>query len=61
MVSRDPTESHRASTPLELFFDLTFVVAVAQAGSALQAGQTEGQGPFSSVIPWYFSPSGGRG
>ena len=25
------TEEHRAATPLELFFDLTFVVAVAQA------------------------------
>lgn len=43
MVSRDPTESHRASTPLELFFDLTFVVAVAQAGSAFQAGLADGR------------------
>jgi low temperature requirement protein LtrA len=43
MVSRDPAETHRASTPLELFFDLTFVVAVAQAGSAFQAGLTNGR------------------
>jgi low temperature requirement protein LtrA len=29
MSGRDPGEAHRASTPLELLFDLTFVVAVA--------------------------------
>lgn len=29
MSGRDPDEEHRASTPLELFFDLCFVVAVA--------------------------------
>ena len=38
MSSRDPTQGHRGSSPLELFFDLTFVVAVAQAGSAFQRG-----------------------
>jgi len=35
MVPRDVDEEHRASTPLELLFDLCFVVAVAQAGSRL--------------------------
>jgi len=35
MTGRDPTEAHRASTPLELLFDLCFVVAVAQAAGAL--------------------------
>ncbi|MBC3842034.1 low temperature requirement protein A [Streptacidiphilus sp. 4-A2] len=35
MLPRSRTEAHRASTPLELFFDLCFVVAVAQAGSQL--------------------------
>ncbi|GAA1196297.1 low temperature requirement protein LtrA [Kitasatospora gansuensis] len=35
MVPRSKAESHRAATPLELFFDLCFVVAVAQAGSQL--------------------------
>ena len=35
MTGRDPTEAHRASTPLELLFDLCFVVAVAQAADAL--------------------------
>jgi len=43
MVSRDPDEDHRASTPLELFFDLTFVVAVAQASSGLEQGLTGGR------------------
>ena len=35
MSGRDPDESHRASTPLELFFDLCFVVAVAAAAATL--------------------------
>lgn len=35
MCGRDPGEKHRASTPLELLFDLTFVVAVSQAASGL--------------------------
>src|SRR3990170_2186619 len=35
MSGRDPAEEHRAATPLELFFDLCFVVAVAQASVAL--------------------------
>ena len=35
MSGRDPEESHRASTPLELFFDLCFVVAVAAAAATL--------------------------
>jgi low temperature requirement protein LtrA len=43
MSSRDPDERHRASSPLELFFDLTFVVAVAEAGSGLQRGLTGGR------------------
>jgi low temperature requirement protein LtrA len=35
MQGRDPAEAHRASTPLELLFDLCFVVAVAQVAAAL--------------------------
>ncbi|WP_093714158.1 low temperature requirement protein A [Actinacidiphila alni] len=35
MTARSREEEHRASTPLELFFDLCFVVAVAQAGVRL--------------------------
>ncbi|KRC58786.1 hypothetical protein ASE14_17795 [Agromyces sp. Root81] len=33
MVGRDPDEAHRTATPLELLFDLTFVVAFSQAGT----------------------------
>jgi low temperature requirement protein LtrA len=35
MRRRDPDEQHRASTPLELLFDLTFVVAVAYVAAEL--------------------------
>lgn len=35
MSGRDPDEAHRTSTPLELFFDLCFVVAVAVASTEL--------------------------
>ena len=38
MVGRDVTDEHRVATPLELFFDLTFVVAVAQASKGLHDG-----------------------
>lgn len=39
---RDPGESHRTATPLELLFDLTFVVAFGQAGSELAHYLAEG-------------------
>jgi low temperature requirement protein LtrA len=42
MTGRDRDEEHRASTPLELLFDLCFVVAVAGAASSLHHGLTEG-------------------
>ncbi|WP_405775839.1 low temperature requirement protein A [Streptomyces sp. NBC_00859] len=42
MRARNPAEPHRASTPLELFFDLCFVVAVSQAGSRLVHALAEG-------------------
>ena len=35
MVGRDPHESGRAATPLELFFDLTFVIAFGTAADQL--------------------------
>ena len=35
MTGRDPAESGRASTPLELLFDLTFVIAFGAAADAL--------------------------
>jgi low temperature requirement protein LtrA len=42
MQGRDPNEEHRSSTPLELFFDLVFVVAVALASERLHHGAAEG-------------------
>ena len=42
MRPRDPEEDHRPSTPLELFFDLVFVVAVAQAANSLHHALAEG-------------------
>jgi low temperature requirement protein LtrA len=39
---RDPGEAERAATPLELLFDLTFVVAVSRAAAALHHGLVEG-------------------
>lgn len=35
MRGRDPHEHHRVATPLELLFDLTFVIAFGVAGSQL--------------------------
>ncbi|MFC7841831.1 low temperature requirement protein A [Streptomyces sp. NPDC001046] len=40
--ARDRGEAHRAASPLELFFDLCFVVAVAQAGLQLVHSVAEG-------------------
>jgi low temperature requirement protein LtrA len=45
MAGRDPHEQHRVATPLELLFDLTFVIAFGVAASelshALAAGHVE--------------------
>ena len=35
MSGRDPHEPHRVATPLELLFDLTFVIAFGVAASQL--------------------------
>jgi low temperature requirement protein LtrA len=42
MSGRDPHEPHRAATPLELLFDLTFVVAFGAAGNELAHALVEG-------------------
>ncbi len=42
MVPRDPHESHRVATPLELFFDLVFVVAINFAAEAFHHDLVEG-------------------
>lgn len=39
---RNPEEAHRAATPLELLFDLIFVVAIATAGQQLHHAMIEG-------------------
>ena len=43
MRARRRDEAHRAATPLELFFDLSFVVAVAQAGQQLVHAVADGR------------------
>ena len=51
MSARDTDESHRASSPLEALFDLTFVVAVAQVadqlGDSIKAGES-----LQAIIPF---------
>ena len=42
MSGRDSGEAHRVASPLELFFDLVFVVAVSQASQSLHHGIAEG-------------------
>ncbi len=55
MIARDTTEQHRTSSPLELLFDLTFVVAIAslvgQLAHAVVGGHVgEAIGPFLMVF-----------
>jgi low temperature requirement protein LtrA len=42
MLPRDPREPHRVATPLELLYDLCFVVAIAQASAGLHHSLSEG-------------------
>ena len=42
MGGRDPHESHRTVTPLELLFDLTFVIAYGVAANELAHELAEG-------------------
>lgn len=42
VVRRDPHEPGRVASPLELFFDLVFVVAIASAGAQLHHALAEG-------------------
>jgi low temperature requirement protein LtrA len=51
MRPRDVDEQHRASTPLELLFDLSFVVAVSQAAD--QLNDALGVGHFHTAIVGY--------
>jgi low temperature requirement protein LtrA len=49
MVARDTGERHRVATPLELFFDLCFVVAVAQAAAILHEELSAGRPGYAVV------------
>ncbi|WP_222706734.1 low temperature requirement protein A [Lacisediminihabitans profunda] len=51
MVARNPSEPHRASSPLELLFDLTFVVAIAQVAAPLAARIADGHG-LDGIVPY---------
>jgi len=55
MTARDTAEAHRASSPLELLFDLVFVVAIAQVAAQLAHSIAEGHaldtlGPYLMVF-----------
>jgi hypothetical protein len=54
MTGRDPQEPHRSATPLELLFDLTFVVAFSQASSELAHLLAEGN-LASGLVAFAFS------
>src|SRR4026208_910230 len=49
MAGRDPHEEHRVATPLELLFDLTFVVAFGIAANELAHFLAEGHVPAGLV------------
>ncbi|TMQ89747.1 low temperature requirement protein A, partial [Actinomadura soli] len=51
MVARDVAEPHRASSPLELLFDLTFVAAVSQIAGRLAHATEEGH-VGDAVLPF---------
>ncbi|MET7288651.1 low temperature requirement protein A [Streptomyces sp. NPDC005573] len=56
LTARRRDEAHRVSSPLELFFDLCFVVAIAQAGVQLVhsvAGGRPGQGVLDYAMVFF--------
>jgi low temperature requirement protein LtrA len=57
MGPRDRDERHRAATPLELLFDLCFVVAVAQAADRLHHALLQGRtaGAVISYVTIFFT------
>lgn len=54
MGGRDPHEAHRTATPLELLYDLTFVVAISLAGNQL-AHQLEAGHVWGGVLAFLFA------
>lgn len=62
MAARKHDEGHRQASWLDLFFDLSFVVAVARAAVELEhAFARVTRVPASSPISWSSPRSGGRG
>ncbi len=56
MQPRDPHEMHRVATPLELFFDLVFVVAIAGAAAQWHHGLTQGHlGDLLNFVMVFFA------
>ena len=56
MRGRDPNEPHRASSPLELFFDLCFVVAVSAASAGLHRALAAGhvaEGALGFIVVFF--------
>ncbi|RPF30429.1 low temperature requirement protein A [Streptomyces sp. TLI_185] len=56
MRGRHPGEEHRTASPLELFFDLCFVAAIAQASSAFEheiAAGRPGRGLLGYVLVFF--------
>ena len=51
---RDPEEAHRASTPLELLYDLTYAVAFGVAADALAHHLAEGE-VATAVVGFLFA------
>ncbi|MCI0687136.1 MAG: low temperature requirement protein A [Sporichthyaceae bacterium] len=55
MRARDGAEQHRSATPLELLFDLCFVVAVALAADELHHELSEGQLEYGRYLMVFFA------
>ncbi|MGE0488206.1 MAG: low temperature requirement protein A [Vulcanimicrobiota bacterium] len=57
MQPRNPHEQHRAATPLELLFDLCFVVAIASGAGELHHALSHGEvaGPIISYLLVFFA------
>lgn len=51
MQQRDATEPHRTASPLELFFDLVFVVGVSLSSAQLHVGESDGD-LGTTVVPY---------
>lgn len=53
MTGRDPHERHRAATPLELLFDLVFVVAFSQIGTQMAHYLELGHTSTAMLAGWF--------